>query len=75
MNQVRFASGITTLLAIAMLAGCAKQDAVSTSTEPTPAGDATTAPESDASATTTPSEDSAATPSEAPADAGAAPKN
>lgn len=68
MNHARFASCLASLLAIAMLAGCAKQEAMSTSEEPTPAGDAT-APVSDPSATEASTEDSAAGTSEAPSEA------
>jgi uncharacterized lipoprotein YajG len=68
MTHARFASCLTAILAIAMMAGCAKQDAASTSAEPTPAGDAA-APTSDSSSTEATTEDSAAAPSEAPAEA------
>ena len=50
MNHARFASCLTALLALAMVAGCAKQDAASTSAEPTPTGDAA-APTGDSSST------------------------
>jgi uncharacterized lipoprotein YajG len=68
MNHARFASCLTALLALAMVAGCAKQDAASTSAEPTPAGDAA-APTGDSSSTEAATEDTAAAPSEAPAEA------
>lgn len=68
MKNARFASCITTIFAIAVLAGCAKQEAASVSTEPTAAGDAAAAPESDSSATAAPAE-------EAPAAGDAAPKD
>jgi uncharacterized lipoprotein YajG len=78
MNHARFVTGLAALLAVAMLAGCAKQEAASTSEEPTPAADAS-APTTDSSTSEATTEDSAAgsseAPSEAPADADSAPKN
>jgi uncharacterized lipoprotein YajG len=68
MNQVRFASFVTALLAVVMLGGCAKtQDAASTSEAPPAAGDAA-APESEASSTEASTEGATDDPSSTPSD-------